>query len=220
MHLCIRFDYPQRYLTTPVTLKGLIMSKSYELAAETRTQVGKGSARATRRNGRVPAVIYGDKQAPISISLDYKEIYYKIHGGGFMHTVATIVVDGQKIRVLPKDFQLDPVKDFPTHVDFLRVAAGSKVVVDIPVHFLNQDISVGLKRGGILNIVRHEVELSCPVDAIPDYVEVDLSKVDVGQSVHISAVALPAGVTPTIERDFTIATVVSPGGALETAKPA
>ena len=196
------------------------MSKSYELAAETRTQVGKGSARATRRNGRVPAVIYGDKQAPISISLDYKEIYYKIHGGGFQKTVATILVGGEKIRVLPKDYQLDPVKDFPMHVDFLRVSANARVNVNIPVHFINHELSPGIKKGGVLNIVAHDVELSCPVDAIPDYVEVDLSKVDVGQSVHISAVALPAGVTPTIERDFTIATVVSPGGALETAKPA
>jgi large subunit ribosomal protein L25 len=193
------------------------MSKSYELKAEARDRAGKGSARAVRRNGRVPAVIYGDKQAPISISLDYKEIYYKIHGGGFLHTVATIDVGGQKYRVLPKDYQLDPVKDFPTHVDFLRVTANSLIKVSIPVHFINQDTSVGLKRGGILNIVRHEVELMCPVDAIPDFIEVDLVKVDVGQSVHISAVKLPAGVKATIDRDFTVATIVSPGGSLEAA---
>ncbi|MGB8818426.1 MAG: 50S ribosomal protein L25/general stress protein Ctc, partial [Rhizobiaceae bacterium] len=175
----------------------------------------KGSARAVRRNGRVPAVIYGDKQAPISISLDYKEVYYKIHGGGFLHTVATIDVNGEKIRVLPKDYQLDPVKDFPTHVDFLRVSANSRIKVEIPVHFINQDISVGLKRGGILNIVRHEIECLCPVDAIPNYIEFDLAKVDVGHSVHISAVTLPEGVKPVIDRDFTVATIVSPGGALE-----
>ena len=191
------------------------MSKSYELKAEARVLAGKGSARAVRRNGRVPAVIYGDKQAPISISLDYKEIYYKIHGGGFLHTVATIDVNGEKIRVLPKDYQLDPVKDFPTHVDFLRVSANSRIKVEIPVHFVNHDISVGLKRGGILNIVRHEIECMCPVDAIPDYIEFDLSKADVGHSIHISAVTLPEGVKPVIDRDFTVATIVSPGGALE-----
>ena len=191
------------------------MSKSYELKAEARVLAGKGSARAVRRNGRVPAVIYGDKQAPISISLDYKEIYYKIHGGGFLHTVATIDVGGEKIRVLPKDYQLDPVKDFPTHVDFLRVSANSRIKVEIPVHFVNHDISVGLKRGGILNIVRHEIECMCPVDAIPDYIEFDLSKADVGHSIHISAVTLPEGVKPVIDRDFTVATIVSPGGALE-----
>ena len=196
------------------------MSKSYELTAEARERVGKGSARELRRNGRVPAVIYGDKQAALSISLDYKELYYKIHGGGFLHTVATIDVKGDKIRVLPKDYQLDPVKDFPTHVDFLRVSANSRIKVEIPVHFINQDISVGLKRGGILNIVRHEVEFLCPVDAIPDAITVDLAGVDIGQSVHISAVKLPEGLKPTIDRDFTIATIVSPGGALEEAAPA
>ncbi len=196
------------------------MSKSYELKAEARVLAGKGSARAVRRNGRVPAVIYGDKQAPISISLDYKELYYKIHGGGFLHTVATIDVNGDKIRVLPKDYQLDPVKDFPTHVDFLRVSANSRIKVEIPVHFINQDISVGLKRGGILNIVRHEVEFMCPVDAIPDFITVDLALVDIGHSVHISAVAVPEGLKPTIDRDFTVATIVSPGGALEEAEAA
>ena len=196
------------------------MSKSYELTAEARERVGKGSARELRRNGRVPAVIYGDKQAALSISLDYKELYYKIHGGGFLHTVATIDVKGDKIRVLPKDYQLDPVKDFPTHVDFLRVSANSRIKVEIPVHFVNQDTSVGLKRGGILNIVRHEVEFLCPVDAIPDAITVDLATVDIGQSVHISAVKLPEGLKPTIDRDFTVATIVSPGGALEEAAPA
>ena len=196
------------------------MSKSYELTAEARERFGKGSARELRRNGRVPAVIYGDKQAALSISLDYKELYYKIHGGGFLHTVATIDVKGDKIRVLPKDYQLDPVKDFPTHVDFLRVSANSRIKVEIPVHFINQDTSVGLKRGGILNIVRHEVEFLCPVDAIPDAITVDLATVDIGQSVHISAVKLPEGLKPTIDRDFTIATIVSPGGALEEAAPA
>ena len=194
------------------------MSKSYELKAEARVQAGKGSARAIRRNGRVPAVIYGDKQEPVSISLDYKEIFYKIHGGGFLHTVATIDVDGKKYRVLPKDYQLDPVKDFPMHVDFLRVSANSRIKVAIPVHFTNQETSVGLKRGGILNIVRHEVEFMCPVDAIPDFIEVDLAKVDVGHSVHISAVTLPEGVKPVIDRDFTVATIASPGGALEAAE--
>jgi large subunit ribosomal protein L25 len=194
------------------------MSKAYELKAEARDRVGKGSSREIRRNGRVPAVIYGDKKAPISISLDYKEIFYKIHGGGFMHTVATLDVGGEKIRVLPKDYHLHPVNDRPMHLDFLRVSANSLVTVDIPVHFINQDISVGLKRGGILNIVRHDVEFSCPVDSIPDFIEVDLAKVDIGHSVHISAVKLPEGLKPTIDRDFTVATIVSPGGALEAAK--
>jgi large subunit ribosomal protein L25 len=196
------------------------MSKAYELKAEARERVGKGSARDIRRNGRVPAVIYGDKKAPLSISLDYKDLYYKIHGGGFMHTVATLDVGGEKIRVLPKDYHVHPVNDRPMHVDFLRVSANARVTVNIPVHFINQGISVGIKRGGILNIVRHEVEFTCPVDAIPDFIEVDMAGVDIGHSVHISAVKLPEGLKPTIDRDFTIATVVSPGGAVEEAAPA
>src|SRR5690606_16647271 len=119
---------------------------SYELKAETREQVGKGSARAVRRQGKVPAVIYGDKQPPLAIALSYKDVYYKIHGGGFLTTVATINVDGQKIRVLPKEYQLDPVRDFPVHVDLLRVSRDTLVTVQIPVRFINEEKSPGIKR--------------------------------------------------------------------------
>lgn len=184
------------------------MSETYELKAEARERVGKGSAREVRRNGKVPAVIYGDKQPPLAIALDYKDVYYKIHGGGFMTTVATIDVDGKKIQVLPKDYQLDPVRDFPMHVDFLRVGKNTEVNVQVPVHFINEEKSPGLKRGGVLNIVRHEVEFHCPADAIPEFITVDLTGADIGDSIHISAVKLPAGVKPVItDRDFTIATV-------------
>mgnify|MGYP001163348812 CR=1 FL=1 len=190
------------------------MSTTYELKAEVREQVGKGSARDVRRNGKVPAVIYGDKQPPLAIALSYKEIYYKIHGGGFLTTVATIDVGGQKISVLPKDFQLDPVRDFPMHVDFLRVGKDTEVNVQVPVHFTNEDKSPGLKRGGTLNIVRHEVEFHCPANAIPDFITVDLSEADIGDSIHISAVTLPAGVKPVIaDRDFTIATIAGSAAA-------
>ena len=181
---------------------------TYELKAEAREQVGKGSARAVRRNGKVPAVIYGDKQPPLAIALNYKDIFYKIHGGGFLTTIATIDVDGKKIQVLPKDFQLDPVKDFPVHVDFLRIGKDTEVNVDVPVHFINEDKSPGIKRGGVLNIVRHEVEFHCPANAIPEFITVDLTGADIGDSIHISAVTLPAGVKPVIsDRDFTIATI-------------
>lgn len=185
--------------------------EAYELKAEARERVGKGSARAVRRNGKVPAVIYGDKQAPLAIALSYKDIYYKIHGGGFLTTVATIDVDGQKIQVLPKDYELDPVRDFPTHVDFLRIGKDTAVKVDIPVHFINEEASPGIKRGGTLNIVRHEVEFHCPANAIPEFITVDLAGLDIGASIHISAVELPAGVKPVIgDRDFTIATIAAP----------
>lgn len=184
------------------------MSDTYELKAEARERVGKGSARELRRNGKIPAVIYGDKQPPISIIVPYKEIFYKIHGGGFLTTVATIDVDGKKIQVLPKDYQLDPVRDFPMHVDFLRVGKNTEVNVQVPVHFINEEKSPGIKRGGTLNVVRHEVEFHCPANAIPEFITVDLDGADIGDSIHISAVKLPKGVKPVIsDRDFTIATI-------------
>ena len=182
--------------------------ESYELKAEARERVGKGSARAVRRNGKVPAVIYGEKQPPLAIALSYKEIYYKIHGGGFLTTVATIDVDGEKISVLPKEYQLDPVRDFPMHVDFLRVGKNTVVTVEVPVHFINEEKSPGLKRGGVLNVVPHEVEFYCPANAIPDAITIDLTGLEIGDSVHISSVTLSDGVSPVIsDRDFTIATV-------------
>jgi len=130
---------------------------SYELKAEARDRVGKGSSRELRRNGRIPAVIYGDRQAPVSISLSTNEVTKRIHAGGFMTTVATIDVNGEKISVLPKDYQLDPVRDFTLHVDFVRVSANSTVTVEVPVHFINQEKCPAIKVGGVLNIVRHEV---------------------------------------------------------------
>lgn len=189
------------------------MSQNYVLKAETRERVGKGSARELRRNGKVPAVIYGDKQAPLSIALSYKDVYYKIHGGGFMTTVATIEVDGKKIQVLPKAYQLDPVRDFPVHVDFLRVSKNTLVTVQIPVRFINEEKSAGLKRGGVLNIVRHEIEAQCPANQIPDAIEIDLEGTDLGDTIHISSVKLPEDVKPTItDRDFTVATIAAPAG--------
>ncbi|WP_018013028.1 50S ribosomal protein L25/general stress protein Ctc [Sinorhizobium medicae] len=184
------------------------MSETYELKAETRERVGKGSSRELRRNGLIPAVIYGDKQPPLSIALSTKDVTMKIHAGGFMTTVATIDVDGKKIRVLPKDYQLDPVRDFTMHVDFLRVKKGSQVSVQVPVRFENEEKSPGLKRGGALNIVRHEVELNVSADNIPEFLTVDLTGLKIGDTVHISNVELPAGATPVItDRDFTVATI-------------
>lgn len=189
---------------------------TYELKAETRERVGKGSSRELRRNGLIPAVIYGDKQAPVSIALSTKEVTMKIHAGGFMTTVATIDVNGEKIRVLPKDYQLDPVRDFTMHVDFLRVSKDSQVTVEVPVHFENEEKSPGLKAGGVLNIVRHEVELNVSANDIPEFLSVDLSGLKVGDAVHISNIKLPKGATPVItDRDFTIATIVAPAGGVK-----
>ena len=197
------------------------MSEQLTLSAEARERAGKGASRAIRREGRVPAVIYGDKQEPLSIAIDANETSKKLHAGGFLTHVATIDVDGQKIQVIPRDYQLDPVKDFLVHVDFLRVSANTRLTVEVPVHFLNQDVSPGLKRGGVLNIVRHEIELEVSADAIPEFLEVDLKNADIGDSIHISAVALPAGAQPTIrDRDFTIATIAGSAAAVSEAATA
>ncbi|QRM56280.1 50S ribosomal protein L25/general stress protein Ctc [Sinorhizobium sp. BG8] len=188
---------------------------TYELKAETRERVGKGSSRELRRNGLIPAVIYGDKQAPISIALSTKEVTQKIHAGGFMTTVATIDVNGEKISVLPKDYQLDPVRDFTMHVDFLRVSGNTRVTVEVPVHFVNEEKSPGIKVGGVLNIVRHEVEVYCPANDIPEFLTADLTGLKIGEGIHISHITLPSGVSPVIaDRDFTIATIVAPAGGV------
>jgi large subunit ribosomal protein L25 len=192
------------------------MSKeTYVLKAEARERVGKGSSRELRRNGFIPAVIYGDKQAPLSIVLNTNEVTKRIHAGGFMTTIATIEFDGKQIQVLPKDYQLDPVRDFTMHVDFLRVSAQTEVNVEVPVHFENEEKSA-IKQGAVLNIVRHTVEFHCPADQIPEFITVDLTDAKIGDSIHISAVKLPKGVTPVItDRDFTIATIVAPAAGVE-----
>jgi len=191
--------------------KGLKMSDTYVLEAQLRERTGKGASRELRRNSMVPAVIYGDKKDPLSIALPYKELSLKLHGGGFMNTIATIKVDGKEHRVLPKDYQLEPVRDFITHVDFLRISKNTIVTVEIPVHFENDEDCPGLKKGGVLNVVRHTVEVNCPADNIPDGFSIDLLPFDLGDSINISSVTLPEGITPTIsDRDFTIATIASP----------
>ena len=189
---------------------------TYELKAETRERVGKGSSRELRRNGLIPAVIYGDKQAPLSIAISTKEVTQRIHAGGFKTTVATIDVNGEKIKVLPKDFQLDPVRDFTMHVDFLRVTGDSHVVVEVPVHFVNEEKSPGIKAGGVLNVVRHAVELHALAGNIPEFITADLAGLKVGDGIHISHVKLPKGTSPVIaDRDFTIATIAVPAAGVK-----
>ena len=187
------------------------MSKVVELKAAARDRVGKGAARATRRAGLVPAVIYGDKQAPESIAIGRKELGNLIKSGGFLTTLFSVDVNGAKSRVVPRDVQFDPVRDFPIHVDFLRLGEGARLNVNVPVQFINEEESPGIKRGGVLNVVRHEIELICLADQIPDQLVADLTGYDIGDSMHISAIQLPEGVIPTItDRDFTVATVAAP----------
>jgi large subunit ribosomal protein L25 len=179
-----------------------------EFKAAPRERVGKGAARAVRRKGMIPAVIYGNKQPPDAIALDYKDLSMQVQSGAFLSTVYTIELDGEKQRVLPRDVQFDIVRDTPLHVDFLRIGKDARVNVDIPVNFINETASPGLKMGGVLNVVRHEVELECMVDAIPEAIDVDLAGREIGDSIHISEVALPEGTAPTVtDRDFTIATI-------------
>jgi large subunit ribosomal protein L25 len=185
------------------------MAEAIEFKATTRARVGTGGARATRRSGLLPANIYGDMQEPQSIALDFNEIQLQFNKGRFLTTVLDIAVDEKTTRVIPREVQFDPVKDFPIHIDFLRVNEHSKVRVGVGVQFINHEESPGLKRGGILNIVRHEIEVLAPAAAIPDVIVVDLEGKDIGDSVHISAVNLPDGVVTTItDRDFTIVTIV------------
>lgn len=181
------------------------------LTAEVRDRAGKGAARGIRRSGRVPAVIYGNKQDTLMITLEPKELERELQKPGFFTHLYDVKINGSAHRVLPRDVQLDPVKDRPLHVDFLRVSADSTIRVNVPVRFINHGMSPGLKRGGVLNIVRHTVEMFCRADAIPDHLTVDLDGHDIGSSIHISMMAIPEGARPAIrDRDFTVATVAAP----------
>lgn len=189
------------------------MAAASELKAQSRTGVGKGAARALRREGLIPAVIYGDKKAPLPISISYNEAVKRIYAGGFLSHTLVVDVDGEKHTVIPRDYQLDPVKDKPLHVDFLRVAKGAKINVQVPVHFINEEKSPGLKRGGTLNVVHHTLDLTVDASNIPEFVEVDLDGKDIGDIIHISAIKLPAGTTDhSHEADVTIASIVAPSG--------
>jgi large subunit ribosomal protein L25 len=187
------------------------MSEALTLPAEARERAGKGASRVLRREGRVPAVIYGGKEEPTPIHVEAKELIRQLGTGHFMNSIVMIDVGGKSVRTLPKDVAFDPVTDRPLHVDFLRLAKNAKVEVMVPVVFLNEEASPGLKKGGVLNIVRHELDLICESDKIPDQIEIDVTGKDVGDSIHISEVTLPAGSTSAItDRDFTIATLVAP----------
>jgi len=187
------------------------MSEIEVIPAQVRERAGKGPARAARRAGRVPGVIYGSKKPPVMITVDPRDLIRGLRSGSFFASVYDVEFNGTKERVLPRDVQFDPVTDQPLHVDFLRVSATATVTVEVPVVFINEEASPGLKRGGLLNVVRHEIEFSCRADAIPHQIEVDLTGFDIGDSIHISMVKLPEGVQPTItDRDFTVATIAAP----------
>lgn len=192
------------------------MADIISLAAEPRERAGKGAARATRRAGRIPAVIYGNKETPSMVSIHPIDLMHQIRGGGFFSKVYEIEADGKKHRVLPRDIQLHPVTDQPMHVDFMRFSKTTRLVVEVPVVFVGEEECPGLRQGGVLNIVRHAIEMRASPDSIPESVEIDLSGYNVGDSVHISRATLPGDVELTItDRDFTVATIAAPSVNIE-----
>jgi large subunit ribosomal protein L25 len=195
------------------SLKETVMAAIESVAAELRERAGKGAARESRRNGRVPAVIYGDKKEPTLISLDPKEIDKLIHKKTFYATLLDVDLKGTKHRVLPRDVQFDPVTDRTLHVDFQRIGKDTKVHVNVPVVVRNEAASPGIKRGGVLNIVRHEIEFICSPESIPQSIEVDLTGLEIGGSIHISTVKLPENAQLAVrERDFTVVSIGAPTG--------
>lgn len=197
------------------------MSKNQELKVELREGRGKGPSYQARQKGLIPGVIYGGNDEPQTINVDARTLERHVEAGHFLTTLFNLDIGGKKTRAIPRQVQLDPVSDRPVHVDFLRLAEGSTVRLEIPVVFRGQEVSPGLKKGGVLNIVRHSMGLSCPAETIPNTILVDISKLDINESVHISNLDLPEGVKPLIRgRDFTVCSIVAPTSMREEVKAA
>jgi len=191
------------------------MATVKELKATARPSVGKGAARAERRAGKVPGVIYGNNQPPLPISVNDRELRQRILAGRFLTTVYEIELDGKKHRVIPRDFHLDPVRDFPIHVDFLRLGEGATIRVSVPLHVVRSEASPGIKRGGTVNIVTHAIDLECSVDNIPQFIEADVGALEISHSLHLSDVKMPGGVKSLAREDITLVTIVPPSGYAE-----
>jgi large subunit ribosomal protein L25 len=202
------------------------MSEQLTLPAEARERAGKGASRALRREGRVPAVIYGEKKEPVSVHVEEKLLTKMLSTGHFMNSVIMVEVGGKPNRTLPKDVQFHPVSSRPIHVDFVRIGEHAQVHVNVPVRFVDEEDAPGIKRGGVLNVVRHELELVCDAARIPNEISISLAGLEIGDAIHISSVSLPEGSRSAIDdRDFTVATVVAPSAMKaeeeeETAAPA
>ena len=187
------------------------MSEQLTLPAEARDRAGKGASRALRREGRVPAVVYGDKKEALSIHVEEKLLTKMLHTGHFMNSVIMVEIDGKANRTLPKAVDFHPVTSRPIHVDFLRISEHAQVNVNVPVRFDNEEASPGLKRGGVLNIVVHDLALICDAAEIPNEIHIDLTGLEIGDTLHISQVKLPKGAKPAnADEDFTVATIVAP----------
>ena len=189
------------------------MSDAFKFDCELRKRAGTGGSRAVRRDGWVPAVLYGGDKEPVNIKLRYNQVLKAYQTNRLIDVLSIINVKdtNEEQQVIGRDIQVDPVKDLPMHVDLMRVSSKTRVTVNVPMRFLNEETCPGLKKGGVLNIVRHEVEVVASATAIPEALEADLAEADVGDTIHFSAVALPDGVVPTItDRDFTVATIAAP----------
>ncbi|MGB6398433.1 MAG: 50S ribosomal protein L25/general stress protein Ctc, partial [Bradyrhizobium sp.] len=196
------------------------MATVKELKATARPSVGKGAARAERRAGRVPGVIYGNNQPPTPISVDDADLRQRILAGRFLTTIYDIDLEGKKHRVIPRDFHLDPVRDFPVHVDFMRLGEGATIRISVPLHIQRADASPGVKRGGTVNIVTHTLDIECSVDNIPQYIDADVSGLEIGHSLHLSDITLPSSVKSLAREDITLVTIVPPSGYAEEQKAA
>ena len=196
------------------------MANVKQMKAMARPKAGKGAARAERRAGRVPGVIYGDGQPPLTVSVDHKELKERIYAGRFLTSIYELDVDGTTHRVIPRDFQLDAVKELPVHVDFLRLGAGARIRVRIPVHVRNAETSPGVKRGGTVNVVTHAIEMEVLADEIPDSIDVDIGELEINHSTHLSDLELPANVKVISRADTTLVTIVPPSGYAEEMKAA
>jgi len=183
------------------------MKAQVEFEAVARPTTGKGAARDIRRNGNVPVVIYGNNKDSVTLSVNANKISQEYFRGGFMNKIVALKADGKTYNAIPRDIALNPISDKIEHADFLHVDEKSQVKVLVPIHFLNVEKSIGIKRGGVLNIVRHEVEFVCNVNSIPKFIEIDVAELNIGNSVHISQVKLPDGVKPALKRDFTVASI-------------
>jgi large subunit ribosomal protein L25 len=196
------------------------MATVKEIKATLRPRAGKGAARAVRREGRVPGVIYGDNQPPLNISLDHAELRQRIFAGKFLTSLYDVEIDGAKHRVIPRDFQVDPVRDVPIHVDFMRLGEGATIRVRVPIRVINSDQSPGVKRGGTVNVVTYAIDIRCPADAIPEAFEVDVTGLEINHSKHLSDINLPPNVRPFMLSDATLVTIVPPSGYAEEMKAA
>ena len=212
-HFVIKIDHSSAFFQEGllIVIGDILMMQINVLNAQRRDQSGKGHSRAIRREGRIPAVIYGDNSLPEHITLDIRMTNRILASGKFMSSLYDLTIDDKVLRVLPREVQMHPVTDQPMHVDFLRIAKDGMITIAVPVSFINQATSPGIKRGGVLNIVHHDIVMRCPADLVPNSLEINLAGLDIGASIHIDAITMPVGAKLVgYDKGFTVATISAP----------